>query len=94
VNVLRHRLRVHSYSSRARSLTLGETTSHMDWHTSLEIRKRESCLAIAAVHRPKQREKGLVLVDRQELTVAERPALRGKIPTDDLNLSEKWGSHT
>src|SRR6185436_5560208 len=90
VNVLRHRRRVHCHRRRTRGLTLRVTASNMDRNASSEIRKRECRLAIAAVHRSQQREKCLVRIDRQELTIAKRPALRGKIPTDDLDLSKKW----
>ena len=60
---------------------------------SLEIWQREVGLAIPAVGRAQQREERLVLVDRQLLSVAERPALRGEVEAHDFDFAKEWFSH-
>ena len=54
-----------------------------------EVGQREVGLAVAAVRGAEQREQRLVLVDRQELAVAERPALGREVEADDLDFAEK-----
>jgi hypothetical protein len=49
--------------------------------------------AIASVRRSQEREKRLVLIDRQQLSVAQRPAFRGEDEREHPNFSEKWFSH-
>jgi hypothetical protein len=61
--------------------------------TALKVRQRERRDAVAAVGRAEQREQRLVLRDRHDLPVAERPAFRGEGEREDGNLSEKWISH-
>src|SRR5205809_418293 len=39
------------------------------------------------------RERRLILVDRHELPVAERPALRRIVPADDLDFADEWRRH-
>ena len=65
----------------------------MHRHASLQIGQREVGLAVAAIGRAQQREQRLVLVDRHQLTVAERPTLGRKIEGHDLDLGEKRLGH-
>ena len=50
----------------------------VDRGASAQIGQCEVHAAVAAEHGAQQREQGLVLVDRQQLTVAHRPALGGE----------------
>jgi hypothetical protein len=50
--------------------------------------------AIPAVRRPEQREQGLVLVDCQELPVAQRPSGRREVESDHPDFTYKWFSHS
>ena len=59
----------------------------------LQIRQRKVALAVAAVGGPEQREQRRVLRDRQELAVAERPALRGEVERKDANLGNERIGH-
>src|SRR5205085_1281275 len=49
--------------------------------------------AIAAIRRSQQREERLVLVDRQELAVAKRPAARRKVERDEPDLGKEGLTH-
>src|SRR6185295_1171446 len=62
--------------------------TEMDRYPALQVRQRERRLPVAAVHRAEQREQRLVLRDRQELAVTERPALRRERPGEDADLAE------
>jgi len=42
----------------------------VDGHAALQVRQPEGLPAVAAVGRSENREQGLVLVDRQQLTIA------------------------
>src|SRR4030095_16721504 len=64
-----------------------------DGDTALKVRQPEGGDAVAAVRGAKQREQRLVLGDRHDLPVAERPPLRGEGEREDRNLSEEWISH-
>ena len=55
--------------------------------------KREVGLPVAAEGRAEQREQRLVLVDRQQLAVRERPALRREVEAHDLEFAEERGGH-
>src|SRR5262249_54656730 len=54
----------------------GNAVARTDDGAVTQIRQRERDGPIAAVGRAKQREQGLILLDRQQLTVGERPARR------------------
>src|SRR5690242_14840946 len=60
----------------------------MNRDAALQIRKREVHATIAAIRRPEQAEEGLILIDRKELPVAERPALGLEVPGDEHDLAE------
>jgi hypothetical protein len=47
----------------------------------------------AAVGRSEKREQRLVLIDREDLTVRQGPALGGKAPRDDFDLRKKRLRH-
>ncbi len=58
-----------------------------------EVGQGEVHAAVAAVGRAEQREQRLVLVDRQQLSVAHRPALRGEAEGHDPDLGEEGLGH-
>src|SRR4051812_18369742 len=58
-----------------------------------QVRKREVDSAIAAESRAQQREERLVLVDGQELAVAQGPSLRGKHEAHDPDFRQKRFCH-
>jgi len=55
-------------------------------HITPQVRQRERGLAIAAVSGAQQCEEGLVLIDGQELAVAQGPALGCEIKTHYANF--------
>src|SRR5271167_675332 len=59
----------------------------------LQVRKREIDPSVAAILGAKQREQGLVLVDRQELAVTKRPAFWREVEAHHGDLAEKWSTH-
>ena len=60
---------------------------------SLQIRQREVHPPVAAVGRAKQGEERLVLVDGQQLPIAQRPAFRGEVEGHDPNFGKKGFGH-
>src|ERR1700731_4605884 len=67
--------------------------SEVNRHMPLQVWERKVRLTIAAVHRAEEREERLVLVNWQELAVAERPISGGKVPGDDFYFANEWCSH-
>src|ERR1051326_2430674 len=67
--------------------------AHVDGDLAPQVRQVEGGLPVAAVGRAEQREERLVLVDGEGLAVAQRPALRGKVKADDLDLTQEWFGH-
>jgi hypothetical protein len=57
-----------------------------------QVGEGEVRLAVAAVGRAEQREERGVLRDRQDLSVAEGPALRGEVVGNEADLTEKWAT--
>ena len=62
------------------------SAAHMEGHSSLKIRQGESGLPVPAVSRSEQGKQRLILIDRQQLPVAQRPALGGKVEAHDANF--------
>src|SRR5438046_1108354 len=56
---------------------------------ALEVGNRKSCLAVAAIHRSKQRKQRLVLIDWQQLAVSLGPTSRRKVKRKDLYLAHE-----
>jgi hypothetical protein len=54
-----------------------------------QIRQRERDGPIAAVGRTQQREQGLILIDRQQLAIGERPAGRREVARKGHDFAEK-----
>lgn len=81
--------------ARLAEVVSGQTNSlaHMDRQSGLQIGQRESGLAVAAIGGAKQREQRLILDDRQELTVAQRPAPRREVAAKHADLAKKWFTH-
>ncbi len=67
--------------------------SPMDRHATPKIGQREIHPSVAAVGRPQQREQRLVLVDRQQLAVAQRPALRREPEGHDPDFRQERFCH-
>src|SRR4051812_29021164 len=59
-----------------------------------KIRESESGLPIAAERCAQKREQRLILIDRQELSVAHGPAFRRKIKTNESDFRKKRFSHS
>ena len=53
----------------------------VDWRTPPQVGQRKVGPAVSTEGRAEQREQRLILVDRQELTIAQRPALRRETRT-------------
>src|SRR5262249_48708765 len=67
--------------------------THMDWHTPLKIGQTKVHTPITAVRRAQEREQGLVLIDRQQLTIAQSPTFRRKTEAHDADFGKKRFSH-
>ena len=91
--VCRHLSLIQSVKLLAALLSLDKTLALIDWHPAAEIWQGEVVLAIAAVGRTEDREERLVLADRQELPVTERPALGSEVPGDDFYFTKILLSH-
>src|SRR5688500_7511323 len=65
----------------------------MDRDPATAVRQGEVHPPVAAPVRAQQREQRLVLVDRQQLAVAQRPSLRREAEAHDSDLSEERLSH-
>src|ERR1043165_2042462 len=72
--------------SRAGSLAQRVPAAHVDWHPATQIGEREICLPITPISRAQQGEESLILVNRQELAVAEGPSLWREVKTNNLNF--------
>src|SRR5438477_257729 len=70
-----------------------ESIVKMDRYSASQVRQPEINATVTAISRPKQRKERLVLVDRQQLSIAERPAFRWKDKTHDADFGKKWFSH-
>jgi hypothetical protein len=70
------------------------TLSRLHGSATLEIRKGEVALAIAAVGGAQQREEGGILADGHELAIALRPARGSKIPGKNSDFGYKWIRHS
>ena len=68
--------------------------SHVHRRAALQIGKGKGLGAIAAIGSADQREQRLVLVDRHSLTVAKRPAFRGKSKGNDSDFGNKRRAHS
>ena len=66
---------------------------HVYRHRALQVRQREGSGAVAAIKCSQKRKQGCILADREELAVAQRPPLRGKIESEHPYLTEKWFCH-
>jgi hypothetical protein len=71
-------------------ISLEETAALMNRNAAAKVRQRKINATIASVSRTQQRKERLVLIDRQELAVAESPTLRRKIKTNNLDFSQEW----
>jgi hypothetical protein len=61
----------------------------MDWDATTQVGQGKVDPSIAAIGGSKQREQRLVLVDGQQLTIAQRPAFGREIEADDLDLGQE-----
>src|SRR6266576_348847 len=61
--------------------------------STLQVRQRKSGLAIPAISRAEQGKERLVLVDRQQLSIAQRPAFRRELETHDSDFAQEGFSH-
>src|SRR5215211_5450047 len=66
----------------------------VDRRRALEVRQGEGHPPVAAERRAQQREQRLVLINRQELPVAESPPLRRKTETHNSDLGQERFGHS
>jgi hypothetical protein len=57
---------------------------------ALEVGQREVALAVAAVYGTEKGKQRRVLANRQELAIAQGPALGGKVSREDSDFSYEW----
>src|SRR6266480_6156091 len=69
------------------------TTAHMNRGLALQVREAKIHAPVAAEGRTKQTEKCLVLIDGQELPVAQRPTFGGEAKAKNSDFREKWFCH-
>lgn len=93
VQMRRKLLDIDRHAGRTGGFTEIVSIAKVHRHTAPQIRQSESRLTVPTIGRAEQREEGLILIDRQELPVAKRPAFRGIVKRDDLDLGEKWFCH-
>src|SRR5215213_7807522 len=87
---LRNRQRVRLLAT---PLAQGMSAAHMNWRAPAVVGKRKVHAPVTAEGRAEQREQRLVLVDRQELPVAQRPALGSEDEGHDPDFRQKWLGH-
>src|SRR4051812_25340673 len=75
-------------------LAEGMTAAHVDGCSPLQVRKAEIDPAVSDIRCAQEREKRLVLIDGQELPVAECPTFGREAETHDPDLTEKWFCHS
>src|SRR5205807_10403902 len=68
--------------------------SDMNRHLPLQVRQTKIHSPVAAESRPQQTEQCLVLIDRQQLAVTQRPPFRGEAKTEDSDFRKKWFGHS
>lgn len=73
----------------ARGLPLRVAIPHAYGHTTLEVGESERGPAITTVSGAQERKERLILIDRQELPIAERPALGRKAKGEECKLSNE-----
>jgi hypothetical protein len=61
----------------------------MEWNPALQVRQSEGSHSITAVGGAENGKERLILVDRQQLAIAEGPALRREIPADEFDFSQE-----
>src|SRR5438105_9038713 len=71
----------------------GVTLTHVDRHVPAQVWQREVYTPIAPESRAEKREERLILVDRQELSVAHRPTFRREAEAHDSDFGKEWFSH-
>ena len=64
-----------------------DSVANVDWHAALQVGKSEIDSPVTAIGRSQDREQCLVLVDGQQLSVAECPSLWREVPADDFDLA-------
>ncbi len=74
-------------------LSQSESLTEVDGDARLKIGQGEVDPAVAPVGRAQDRKQRLILIDWQQLAVAESPALRREIERADLDFTYKWGCH-
>src|SRR6185295_3602561 len=68
--------------------------ANVNGNAPAQVRQREVHTPVAAKGCAEQAEEPLVLVDRQELPVAQAPATRRIAQTHDPDFRQKWFCHS
>ncbi len=91
--MLRELLDVQGDGRGTRLLAQGMARALVHRTPASEIRKSEIRLSVAAIGRAQQRKQRLILVDGQELPVAESPAFRREVERKQPDFRQKRLSH-
>ena len=67
--------------------------SHVNRRSAAQIGQAEIGLPVAAIRCAEQREQGLILIDRQKLPIAHRPASRCKAEAHQTDFGEEGLGH-
>src|SRR2546421_12181675 len=87
---LRNRKRVRLFAT---FLAERMTITDVNWRHSLQVWQPKIHAPVTPKRRAQQTKQRLVLINRQELTVTQRPALRRETETEDSDFREKWFCH-
>src|ERR1035438_6351518 len=74
-------------------LAQNDAVADMHRHAPLQIRQSEVSLSIAAIGRAENRKQRLILVDRQQLAIAKRPALGREVERENPDFANIGGAH-
>src|SRR5712691_1734175 len=77
----------------ATPLTQGVPTTNVNRDTTSQVRQAKVDAPVAAEGRAQQTEERLVLINGQQLSVTQRPALRRKNETHDSDFRQEWFCH-
>src|SRR4051812_7085841 len=94
MKVRRHCLHADGDTLGAAGLAKRERLAKMDRHLPPQVWQGERGLPVASVGCTEQREQRLVLIDRQKLSVAQRPAFRWEIERDNLDFGKERLGHS
>jgi hypothetical protein len=72
------------------ALAKNDPIAHVHRAAALEIGQAKSHAPVTAIRRAQDGKQSLVLIDGQQLSVAEGPAFGRKVPADDFYFANEW----